>query len=314
MKNQICTILGGGGFIGRYLVRNLTKKNYRCIISTRNSFQKGYLKTQATPGSIELVNWNSNNFDEIKESIKNSDVVINLIGILYETKKQQFMNIHAGIPEAISKICAQSDVKKFIHVSAIGANENSKSLYQRSKFQGEVKALTNFKNTTIIRPSVVCGTEDNFTNLFSKLSILPVIPVVGINYKFQPILVSDVADAIIKAIEFKDNHGKIYEIGGPKIISFGDMVKSIMKTLNKKRFVVAMPMPLAKIQSSILSLLPIPPILTRDQCEILSEADNVVSNNHLTLQDLNIKPSDVEEAMKKWLWRFRDGGQFAKAQ
>mgnify|MGYP000700533950 FL=1 len=313
MKNQICTILGGGGFIGRYLVRNLTKKNYRCIISTRNAFQKGYLKTQATPGSIELINWNPNNFDELKESIKNSDVVINLIGILYETRKQKFMNIHAGIPEAISKICAQSDVKKFIHVSAIGANENSKSLYQRSKFQGEVKALTNFKNTVIIRPSVVCGTEDNFTNLFSKLSILPIIPVVKMNYKFQPILVSDVADTIVKAIEAKDNHGKIYEIGGPQVISFGDMVKSIMRTLNKKRFVVEMPMPIAKIQSSFMDLLPIPPILTRDQCEILSEADNVVSNNHLTLQDLNIKPSDVEEAMKKWLWRFRDGGQFAKA-
>jgi len=314
MKNQICTILGGGGFIGRYLVRNLTKKNYRCIISTRNAFQKGYLKTQATPGSIELINWNPNNFDELKESIKNSDVVINLIGILYETRKQKFMNIHAGIPEAISKICAQSDVKKFIHVSAIGANENSKSLYQRSKFQGEVKALTNFKNTVIIRPSVVCGTEDNFTNLFSKLSILPIIPVVKMNYKFQPILVSDVADTIVKAIEAKDNHGKIYEIGGPQVISFGDMVKSIMRTLNKKRFVVEMPMPIAKIQSTLMSMLPIPPILTGDQCKILSEEDNVVSNNHLTLQDLNVKPSDVEEAMKKWLWRYRDGGQFAKAQ
>ena len=314
MKNQICTILGGGGFIGRYLVRNLTKKNYTCIISTRNAFQKGYLKTQATPGSIELVNWNSDNFDEIKESIKNSDVVINLIGILYETKKQKFMNIHGGIPEAISKICANSDVKKFIHVSAIGANENSKSLYQRSKFQGEIKALTNFKNTVIIRPSVVCGTEDNFTNLFSKLSFLPIIPIVGMRYNFQPILVSDVADAIVKAIETKDNHGKIYEIGGPQVISFGDMVKSIMKTLNKKRFVVEMPMSLAKIQSSVMSLLPINPILTRDQCEILSEADNVVSNNHLTLQDLNVKPSDIEEAMKKWLWRYRDGGQFAKVE
>ena len=314
MKNQICTILGGGGFIGRYLVRNLTKKNYRSMIFTRNTFQKGYLKTQATPGSIELINWNPNNFDELKESIRNSDIVINLIGILYETRKQKFMNIHAGIPEAISKICAQSDVKKFIHVSAIGANENSKSLYQRSKFQGEIKALTNFKNTVIIRPSVVCGTEDNFTNLFSKLSILPVVPVVGINYKFQPILVSDVADAIVKAIETKDNHGKIYEIGGPQVISFGDMVKSIMKTLNKKRFVVEMPMSLAKIQSSVMSLLPINPILTRDQCEILSEADNVVSNNHLTLEDLSVKPSDVEEAMKKWLWRYRDGGQFAKVE
>ena len=314
MKNPICTILGGGGFIGRYLVRNLTKKNYRCIISTRNAFQKGYLKTQATPGSIELINWSPNNFDEIKESIKNSDVVINLIGILYETRKQKFMNIHADIPEAISKICAEANVKKFIQVSAIGASENSKSLYQRSKFQGEIKALTNFKNTTIIRPSVVCGTEDNFTNLFSKLSILPIIPVVGIKYKFQPILVSDVASAIVKALEVKENSGKIYEIGGPQIISFGDMVKSIMKTLNKKRFVIEMPMPIAKIQSSVMSLLPIPPVLTRDQCEILSEADNVVSNNHLTLQDLNIKPSDVEEAMKKWLWRFRDGGQFAKVQ
>ena len=314
MKNQICTILGGGGFIGRYLVRNLTKKNYRCIITTRNAFQKGYLKTQATPGSIELIDWNSNNFDELKESINNSDVVINLIGILYENRKQKFMKIHRDIPEAVAKICAQSDVKKFIQVSAIGANENSKSLYQRSKFQGEVKALTNFKNTVIIRPSVIEGTESNFSNLFAKLSFLPVIPIVNKSYNFQPILVTDVADAIVKAIEAKDNHGKIYEIGGPKIISFENMIKSILRTINKKRFVIEMPMPIAKIQSSVMSLLPIPPILTRDQCEILSEADNIVSNNHLTLQDLNVKPSDVEEAMKKWLWRFRDGGQFAKAQ
>ena len=312
MKNQICTILGGGGFIGRYLVRNLTKKNYRCIISTRKAFQKGYLKTQATPGAIELIDWNPNNFSELKEAIKNSDVVINLIGILYETRKQKFYNIHTNIPEAVAKICSESDVKKFIHVSAIGASENSKSLYQKSKFQGEVRALENFKNTVVIRPSVVCGTEDNFTNLFSKLSILPVIPVVGINYKFQPILVNDVADAIVHAIELKGNEGKIYEIGGPKVLSFGDMVKSILKTINKKRFVVPMPMPIAKIQSSILSLLPIPPIITKDQCEILSEADNVVSNNHMTLQDLNVKPSDVEEAMKKWLWRYKDGGEFAK--
>ena len=235
MKNQICTILGGGGFIGRYLVRNLTKKNYRCIISTRKAFQKGYLKTQATPGAIELIDWNSNNFSGLKEAIKNSDVVINLIGILYETRKQKFYNIHTNIPDAVAKICADSDVKKFIHVSAIGANENSKSLYQKSKYQGEVKALNNFKNTVILRPSVVCGTEDNFTNLFSKLSILPIIPVVGMNYKFQPILVTDVANAIVKAIEKKNNEGKIYEIGGPKIISFGDMVKSILKTINKKR-------------------------------------------------------------------------------
>ena len=311
MNNKIITILGSG-FINRYLVRNLTRKNYRCIISTRKPYQKGYLKTQATPGAIELLEWNPNNFSQLKEAIKNSDIVINLIGILYETRKQKFYKIHADIPEVVAKICSESDVKKFIQVSAIGANENSKSLYQKSKFLGETKALKNFRNTVIIRPSVVCGTEDNFTNLFSKLSILPIIPVVGINYNFQPVLVSDVADAIVQAIEIKNNEGKIYEIGGPKKISFGDMVKSILKTINRKRLVVPMPMSLAKLQSTITDLLPIPPILTRDQCEILSEEDNVVSNKHLTIEDLSIKPSDVEEAMKKWLWRYKDGGQFAK--
>ena len=131
-------------------------------------------------------------------------------------------------------------------------------------------------------------------------------------YKFQPILVSDVADAIVQAISIKNNEGKIYEIGGPKIISFEDMVKSILLSINKKRFVFGMPMTIAKLQSSITDLLPIPPILTRDQCEILSEADNIVSNKYLTIKDLNITPSDVESAMKKWLWRYKDGGQFAK--
>jgi len=310
----IATILGGGGFIGRYLVRNLTKKNYRCIIPTRNAFQKGYLKTQAPPGAIEFIDWKLNDFSKLEEAISNSDIVINLIGILFENRKQKFSKIHAGIPDAISKLCSESGVKKFIHLSAIGANENSKSEYQKSKFKGEINAFKNFKNTVVIRPSVVCGAEDNFTNLFSKLSFLPVIPIVGINYKFQPILVNDVADAIMKVIEKKNNEGKIYEIGGPKIISFGDMVKSIMKTINKKRLVIKMPMTMAKVQSSILSLLPFPPVLTKDQCEILSEADNIVSNNYLSLEDLNINPLNVEEAMKKWLWRFRDGGEFSKVQ
>ena len=135
MKNQICTILGGGGFIGRYLVRNMTKKNYRCIITTRKAFQKGYLKTQATPGAIELIDWNPDNFSNLKEAIKNSDVVVNLIGILFENRKQKFFNIHSKIPESIAKICSESELKKFIHVSAIGANNNSMSLYQKYKFQ-----------------------------------------------------------------------------------------------------------------------------------------------------------------------------------
>ena len=307
----IATILGGGGFIGRYLVRKMTEKNYQCIIPTRNAYLKGYLKTQAPPGAIEFIDFNLKDFSKIEEAIKNSDIVINLIGILYENRRQKFTNIHSDLPGLIAKLCSESEVKKFIHLSAIGANEDSKSLYQQSKFAGEQKALNNFKNTIIIRPSVVCGTEDNFTNLFAKLSMAPIIPVVKTSYNFQPILVNDVATAIVKAIEIKENEGKIYEIGGPKVISFGNMVKSILNKIGKKRFVLDLPMPLAKIQATLLSLMP-KPLLTKDQCEILNEADNIVSNNHLTLEDLNIKPDDVEQAMSKWLWRFRDGGEFAK--
>ncbi len=307
----IATILGGGGFIGRYLVRKMTEKNYQCIIPTRNAYLKGYLKTQAPPGAIEFIDFNLKDFSKIEEAIKNSDIVINLIGILFENSKQKFSDLHADLPGLIAKYCSQSEVKKFIHVSAIGANANSKSLYQRSKFEGEQKALNNFKNTIIIRPSVVCGTEDNFTNLFAKLSMSPIIPVVKTNYKFQPIVVNDVATAIVEAIEIKKNEGQIYEIGGPKIISFGDMVKSILNTIGKKRLVFDLPMPLARIQASLFSLMP-KPLLTKDQLEILNEADNIVSFNHLTLKDLNIKPEDVEQSMSKWLWRFRDGGEFAK--
>jgi uncharacterized protein YbjT (DUF2867 family) len=307
----IATILGGGGFIGRYLVRKMTEKNFQCIIPTRNPYLKGYLKTQAPPGAIEFINFNFKDFSKIEEAIKNSDIVINLIGILFENSKQNFLHLHSDLPGLIAKYCSESEVKKFIHVSAIGANEKSKSLYQQSKFNGEQKALNNFKNTIILRPSVVCGVEDNFTNLFAKLSISPVIPVVKTNYKFQPILADDVATAIVKAIEIKKNEGKIYEIGGPKVISFGDMVKSILNTIGKKRLVVDLPIPLAKIQASLFSLMP-KPLLTKDQCEILNEADNIVSNNHLTLKDLNIKPDDVEKEMSKWLWRFRTGGEFAK--
>jgi uncharacterized protein YbjT (DUF2867 family) len=307
----IATILGGGGFIGRYLVRKMTERNFQCIIPTRNAYLKGYLKTQAPPGAIEFIDFNQKDFSKIKEAINNSDIVINLIGILFENRKQKFTNIHSDLPELIAKYCSESEVKKFIHVSAIGANADSNSLYQQSKFSGEQKALENFKNTVIIRPSVVCGNEDNFTNLFARLSLFPVIPLVKPDYKFQPILADDVATAIIKVIEIKKNEGKIYEIGGPTIISFKDIVKSIVSTIGKKRFIVEMPMSLAKVQATLFSLMP-KPLLTKDQCIILSEVDNIVSNDHLTLKDLNIKPTDVQKAMPKWLWRFRSGGEFAK--
>ena len=309
--HKIAMVLGGGGFVGRYLIAELAKKNFQCFIPTRNAYLKGYLKTQAPPGAIEFIDFNPKDFSKIKEAIKSCDIVINLIGILYENRKQKFFNIHSDLPELIAKYCSESEVKKFINVSALGASETSKSLYQQSKFSGEQKAFKNFKNTVVVRPSICEGQEAMLSNLYAKLSFLPVIPVVKFHYKLQPVLVTDVAKAIMKIIETKKNEGKIYEIGGPKIISFGDMVKSILNIIGKKRLVVDMPMPLAKIQATLFGLMP-KPLLTKDQCEILNETDNIVSNNHLTLKDLNIKPDNVEQAMSKWLWRFRSGGEFAK--
>ena len=308
----ITVIFGGGGFIGRYLTRILTKKNHRLIIPTRAPFQKVYLKTQAPPGHIDLIDFNPGNFSAMKEAIENADYVINLCGILFENRKQKFNSVHAGIPESIAKICSQSKVKKFISVSALGSSRDSKSKYQQSKFLGEEKALNNFNKTVIIRPSVVVGNEDNFTNLFAKMSLSPIIPVVKKSYLFEPIFVNDVAKAILKAIETKNNEGKIYELGGGRVISFGDMIKLILKIIGKKRIVAEVPMPLAKIQGSLLSLLPIDPVITKDQCIILSEKDNVVSGDHLTLEDLKIKPSDIEKEMETWLFRYAAGGEYSR--
>ena len=309
----VATVLGLSGMIGSKCARILANRNYRCIAPARNSFTAGHLKTQFPPGVLEFVPFNINNLNEVKNAIENSSYVINLIGILNESRREKFQSIHVDLPEAIAKICQETGVKKFIHMSALGASKESRSKYQQSKFLGEERVLNNFKNTVIVRSSVVISSEDRFTNLFAQLSFLPIIPVPGnINYRIQPIFANDVAKAIVKAIETKNNEGSIYELGGEKILSLGDMVKLILKIIGKKRLVVEMPMTLAKIQSVLLSLLPIPTFLTKDQCLILSEKDNVVSGNHLTLKDLNIKPVDVETEMEKWLWRYRSGGEFAK--
>jgi len=308
----VATVFGFSGNIGLYCGRILAKRNYRCLAPVRNSFTSGNLKTQFPPGALEFIPFDINNLDKVKDAIENSSYVINLIGILNESRREKFQSIHVDFPEVIAKICQNSGIKKFIHVSALGCSPESRSRYQQSKALGEEKALNNFKKTVIIRPSVVVSSEDRFSNLFAQLSFSPIIPIPKLNYKIQPIFVNDVAKAIVRAIEIKNNEGSIYELGGEKIFSMGDMVKLILRIIGKKRLVVEMPMTLAKIQSTLLGLLPIPPILTKDQCLILSEKDNIVSGDHLTLEDLNIKPTDVEKEMETWLWRHRAGGEFAK--
>ncbi len=305
-NNKICTILGAG-FIGRYIIKHLDRKGYRSIVISRNPFRKNYILTQARTGYVNIVKFN---YTEIKKAIQKSDYVLNLIGILGPSK--DFFKIHSELPDYISKLCAESkNVQRLIHVSSIGASKNSKSIYQQSKFSGEEKILNNFSSGIIIRPSLVLGTEDQFTNLWGKLSIFPILPVFNYRFQFQPIWVDCLARAIVNAID-KGNEGKIYEIGGEIQISFGNLVKDILKIIGKKRIVLDVPLSIGKILGSIFQLMPGRPLLTKDQCLILEGKHNIVSDNHLTIKDLGITPANVEKKMPEWLVQYKEGGQFSK--
>ena len=305
-NNKICTILGAG-FIGRYIIKHLDRKGYRSIVISRNPFRKNYILTQARTGYVNIVKFN---YTEIKKAIQKSDYVLNLIGILGPSK--DFFKIHSELPDYISKLCAESkNVQRLIHVSSIGASKNSKSIYQQSKFSGEEKILNNFSSGIIIRPSLVLGTEDQFTNLWGKLSIFPILPVFNYRFQFQPIWVDCLARAIVNAID-KGNEGKIYEIGGEIQISFGNLVKDILKIIGKKRIVLDVPLSIGKVLGSIFQLMPGRPLLTKDQCLILEGKHNIVSDNHLTIKDLGITPANVEKKMSEWLVQYKEGGQFSK--
>ena len=311
MKQKIATIFGATGFIGRHLIRRLTEKDFRIIVATRSPYLHGYLKPLGDPGQIDLERVNL--FDEktLKVLLKNSNVVVNLVGILYETRKQKFENIHSKFPELLSKLCNEHGIEKFIHLSALGINEDVKSMYMRTKLQGEKNILNNFDNSIILRPSIVFGPEDNFFNQFASLSqFLPFLPMIGGGQtKFQPIYVGDVAKAIATILETEEIDNKIYELGGAEIFTFQQLMNILLKEIQKRRFLIPIPFSIAKFMARILQLFP-KPLITTDQIEMLKE-DNVVSNNYGTLLDLNIEPATIESILPHYIYRFRKGGEFA---
>ena len=311
MKQKIATIFGATGFIGRHLIRRLTEKDFRIIVATRSPYLHGHLKPLGDPGQIDLERVNL--FDEktLKVLLKNSNVVVNLVGILYETRKQKFENIHSKFPELLSKLCNEHGIEKFIHLSALGINEDVKSMYMRTKLQGEKNILNNFDNSIILRPSIVFGPEDNFFNQFASLSqFLPFLPMIGGGQtKFQPIYVGDVAKAIATILETEEIDNKIYELGGAEIFTFQQLMNILLKEIQKRRFLIPIPFSIAKFMARILQLFP-KPLITTDQIEMLKE-DNVVSNNYGTLLDLNIEPTTIESILPHYIYRFRKGGEFA---
>ena len=313
MKAKNCLIFGGSGQIGRNLIRKLTKNNYKVTVVTRNIHQKSYIiKTQANVGYIEIVE--ANIFDEkkIRGLFQKADICINLVGILFEKKKgNTFKNIHTVFPSILSKLSKEYKLKHFIHISALGVSEATDSNYARSKLNGEIEVLKNFPLATILRPSIVYSSDDNFTtNFMTLLNRLPLFPLYyNGNTKFAPIHCSDLTDIIYHIIS-KNIYSNIIECVGPETISFKDIIKRLLSLIGKKRILIPFPYILAKISARIFELMP-KPLLTIDQL-ILLKYDNILSGKYKSNSDIGIPSIKFfDDEVKKYCFMWREGGQFS---
>ncbi|OUX36578.1 MAG: hypothetical protein CBE21_10325 [Proteobacteria bacterium TMED261] len=309
-NQKIIAIFGAGGFLGKYLMRELTRLDYRIKVATRNPYLKGYLKPLGNPGQIELFKTNIFNEEDVRKVLQDCDFAINLVGILYETRKQKFNQIHSQFPFLISQLCNELNIKKLVHISALGIKEKHSSKYMQSKLQGEKNIKENFKPSVILRPSVVFGPEDKFFNTFASLAqFSPILPLIGEGKtKFSPIYVGDVAKAIVKSLELNNSDCKIYELGGPANYSFKELMNILLAEIKKKRFLLPLSFNIAKFQSYFLQMLP-NPLLTPDQVELL-KYNNIVTGEHPTLKDLGINGTTIQSILPKYIYRFRTGGQF----
>ena len=311
MKQKEILVFGATGQIGRNLVRKLTQNNYKIIAVTRNIHRAGYiLKTQANPGYLDLIEIKNFNYETIRDLIKNCSICINLIGILYEKKKNQFKTIHTDLPDMLSKIAYEVDIEKFIHLSALGVELAENSKYALSKKNGEDKIIKNFKRSIIIKPSIVYSVDDKFTTRFmTLLSRLPIMPLYyNGTTKFRPIHVSDIVEVIFKTI-YSKHESLILECVGPEVLSFKKILQNLLMSMNKKRILLPLPYPIAKFSAKILQLLP-NPLLTEDQLNLL-KFDNINTGLHKTNFDLNIDAKKLfRSEIDKYSYNWKTGGQF----
>ena len=311
--DTLVTVYGGSGFLGRHLVRALAKRHYRIRVAVRRPDLAGHLQPLGRVGQIHAVQANLRHPPSIEAAARGAHVVVNLVGILYERRRQRFDTVQSFGAEQVA-LAAAAHGARMIHVSAIGANENSPAAYGRSKAAGEKAVLAAMPGATLFRPSIVFGPEDDFFNRFAALArIAPALPLPGGGTtRFQPAFVGDVAEAIARAVEGAARPGAIYELGGPEVRTFKELLEYVLATIERRRLLVPVPFGLMKFQAQFLQYLPKPP-LTPDQVELL-RVDNVVSDaakrDGRTLQALGIEPTAIEAIVPSYLWRFRKTGQF----
>jgi len=309
----LVTVYGGSGFLGRHVVRALAKRNYLIRVAVRRPDLANHLQPLGRVGQIHAVQANLRHAPSVAAAARDAQVLINLVGLLYERGRQRFDTIHAYGAEQVA-LAASAHGARLVHVSAIGADENSRAAYARSKAAAERLVLAGQPQAVIMRPSVIFGPEDDFFNRFAALArISPALPLIGGGTtRFQPVFVGDVAAAIADAVDGNARPGTVYELGGPDVKTFEQLMRYVLATIERKRLLVPVPFFAAKIKAALLQYMPKPP-LTPDQVELL-RVDNVVSEAALaegrTLQGLGITPEPIEAIVPSYLWRFRKTGQF----
>jgi NADH dehydrogenase len=304
---RVATVFGGAGFIGRAVVQRLARQDYVVRVVTRNPERVRELKTAGFVGQIVPLAADPGEDAAVARAVEGAEAVVNLIGILFEQRPGDFDRLQGEAPGRIARAARAAGVRRLVHLSAIGADASSPSLYARSKAAGEAALRAGFPEAVILRPSIVFGPDDAFFNRFAQMAtLLPFMPVVSGDTRFQPVFVGDVADAVMAALAREDAAGRTYELGGPRVWSFRELMAFILETTRRRRKLVDMPMGLMRLQARIVERLPAPPITT-DQL-ILLQRDNVVADGAAALADLGIAAKSVEAVVPGYLARFRPGG------
>lgn len=306
LGRKVATVFGGSGFIGRYVVQLLAQQDYVVRVAVRDPAGARFLQTQGRVGQIVPLAASVTDQAAVARAVEGAEVVVNLVGILFERRAGDFHRLQGKAPGAVAAAAKAAGVENFIHLSAIGADADSPSLYAKSKAEGEAGVRAAFPEATILRPSVVFGPEDQFFNRFAGMAMLPIMPVVAGGTRFQPVYVGDVADAVIAAIANPAARGKTFELGGPRVMTMREVLRFILDTTGRRRPMVDMPMGLMRFQAGLLQRLPKPP-LTQDQLLLLAR-DNVVGQGVPSFSDLGIAPKSVEAVVPGYLKRFRPGG------
>jgi NADH dehydrogenase len=314
MQDRLVTVFGASGFLGRYVVRALARAGVRIRAAVRNPAAAHFLRPMGGVGQIQIVQANVRVAPTIAHAVEGAWGVVNLVGVLYESGAQRFRALHVNAAGAIAAAAARAGAQALLHVSALGADAASASLYSRTKAQGEAAVRAAFPNAVIFRPSIVFGPEDEFFNRFAALARLsPILPLFGGGHtRFQPIFAGDVGAAAARALLDPASAGKTYELGGPRVYTFRELMEEMLRVTDRKRLLLPLPWIAAQATAAGFTLVPdflMKPLITFDQIKML-KSDNVVAPGALTLRDLGVAPRALETELPTYLWRFRKTGQF----